>query len=107
VRWTVAAIVIGPLLGLAAYLGRRGSARERAVAAACICGVLIGEGVQRLARLDSADAAGWISLSGGAGLALAAVVFLARSMIDRALAVVAVAIITGLVYVAYGQTVLD
>jgi hypothetical protein len=72
VLWTMAALWIGPLTGIGAFLVRWGSAGERMSALLVLTGVLAGEGAY-LVRLAGLPKPGWVELvvavllAGGAG----------------------------------------
>lgn len=60
--WTMAALWIGPLVGLAAFHVRWGSARQRIVAAAAMAGVVAGEGLY-LIRIAGVPRSGWVEVA--------------------------------------------
>jgi len=100
--WTVAAVWIGPVAGLAAFAVRWGSARDRIVALLAFCGVLGGEGMY-LAHVAGVPRAGIVEVvlaTVGAGIALVAVPVTPWWRLGGALAGIAVA--AG-VYLAYAQ----
>jgi hypothetical protein len=103
--WTVAALVIGPLVGLAAWSIRAGRPSARAVALGALGGLLIGEGLHRLIRLSSDDVAGWIAVGVGFVGALAGQWSAPRrSGRDWLAWAAALVLLTGLTYAAYGHT---
>jgi Family of unknown function (DUF6518) len=61
VLWTMAAMWIGPLAGLGAFLARWGSARERMSTLLVLAGVLAGEGAY-LIRLAGLPKPGWVEI---------------------------------------------
>jgi hypothetical protein len=97
--WTMAALLIGPPAGLAADLWSRGSRLPRLIAGLAMCGVVVGEALHAIARISSADSAGWVEflvgvvaaavlcrdvrdvrdalVAGGTGLAVTLIVFAA------------------------------
>lgn len=100
--WTVAALWIGPLAGLAAFAVRWGSAHHRVLAVLAFCGVVGGEGAYlwRLADVAAAGIVELIAAGVGAAAALIAVPAAVRSRVLAALAGSGV----GLgVYLAYAQ----
>ncbi len=98
--WVVAAFVVGPIAGVAAFYARRGQPRQRVAAAAAVCGIVAGEGAYALVRLAH-PTQGWTEL----GLAVSAVgvvaVTLGRSWSDRAVGLGAATIAAVLVFGAY------
>lgn len=102
--WTVAAIVIGPLLGLAAWSIRAGRPTARAVAIGAIGGLVIGEGLHRLIRLSSDDIAGWVAVVAGfVGVAITQS-HVNRRPVGETLALIAsLVLVAGLTYAAYGH----
>ena len=100
VLWTVAALWIGPLTGLAAYRARWGDAAQRMTSLAAIAGVIAGEGAY-LVRIADVVRAGW------AEIAVAAVITAGALATGRAptrirLAALATGIAVGAaVYLAY------
>jgi hypothetical protein len=70
--WTMAALWIGPLIGLAAYAVRWGPSHHRALALSAFAGVVAGEGWY-LIRIAAVPASGWVELGAAtvvAGLAV-------------------------------------
>ena len=104
--WVVAAVVIGPLAGWAAWLVRRGRAAERLCAAVGVCGVVVGEGLHAVLRISRSSAAGWTEIVLGATVALALVAGLPTPVRGR-LAAAGVGVVVALaVFAVYGETVL-
>jgi hypothetical protein len=103
--WTLAAVWIGPLAGLGAYLARWGRADHRVIALAAVCGVIAGEGVY-LVRLAGVPRAGWVEVLIGLAGAGAAVVAVPASLRARVSAVGVGLAIAASVYVAYSQPLL-
>jgi hypothetical protein len=100
ILWTVAALWIGPLTGLAAYRARWGDAAQRMTSLAAIAGVIAGEGAY-LVRIADVVKAGWVEIAIGTvitALALAGGRAPARARLGALAAGVFVA---GAVYVAY------
>lgn len=98
--WTVAALWIGPLTGLAAYRARWGDVAARMTALAAIAGVVAGEGVY-LVRFGGMVRSGWVEI--GLGMTATAVALTLRPAAAR---VRAGALLSGLVvaiavYAAY------
>ncbi len=100
--WTIAALWIGPLAGLAAFHARWGRPDHRAVALLAGCGILAGEGgyLWRLAGVPIAGRVETVLAVGAAAAVLAGVpaAFRARLLASAAGLVVALG-----VYVAYSQ----
>jgi hypothetical protein len=106
VLWTVAALWIGPLAGLAGYWWRHGSP-ARSVASGCgLAGVMAGEGLHALVR-NGATASGAAELAAGAVLAVVALSLRRARWSERALAVGVGLLVVGLTFLAYGETVLS
>jgi hypothetical protein len=103
--WTVAALWIGPLAGLAAFAIRWGSPQHRVLALLTFCGVVGGEGAY-LWRLAEVPAAGIAELA-AAGVGAAAVMIAVPAAVGaRVLAAVGgIAVAVG-VYLAYAQPVI-
>jgi hypothetical protein len=106
VLWTMAALVIGPLAGAAAYYWRRGTATERTVSAIGLCGVVAGEGIHALLRVSSDRGAGWAELVLAGGFAVVAMLGSSAPPRGRVLAVVVGIAAAAAVYLAYGDTLL-
>lgn len=100
--WTLAALWIGPLAGLAAWAVRWGRPDQRTVALAALAGVVAGEGLY-LIRVAAVPRSGWVEV----GLAVigAAVTLLALPAAVRArlTALSAGVLVTAAVYLAYSQ----
>ena len=62
ILWTVAALWIGPLTGLAAYRARWGDAAQRMTSLAAIAGLIAGEGAY-LVRIADVVRAGWAEIA--------------------------------------------
>lgn len=100
VLWTVAALWIGPLTGLAAYRARWGEASQRMAALTAIAGVIAGEGAY-LARVADVVRAGWVEIVLGTAITVAT---LAANRAPARARIAALAVGTGVagaVYVAY------
>jgi hypothetical protein len=100
VFWTVAAIWIGPLIGLAAFRARWGSAEQRMTAFAILAGVVAGEGCY-LIRLASVPTAGWVEVVLAATLASWAITTGEVPSRARSAALATGAITAVAVYLAY------
>jgi hypothetical protein len=104
VVWTVAALWVGPLAGLAGWAWRQGRPTASLVGAFGILGVVLGEGVDLIRRVQRPDA-GWGEIT--AAVAVAAVVVTAsRASWPQRLAGVATGVVVALgVYSVYGIAV--
>jgi hypothetical protein len=100
VLWTVAALWIGPLTGLAAYRARSGDPAQRMTALAALAGVLAGEGAY-LVRIAGVPMSGWVELALAAALATGATVTGSVSLRVRSAALAVGALVAAAVYVAY------
>lgn len=103
--WTVAALWIGPLAGLAAFLVRWGEPAQRVVAALAMWGVVGGEGgyLWRLAEVPKAGVVEMVLAVVGSAAVLVAVRAPAPA---RWLAVGAGVAVGAVVYLAYSQPLL-
>jgi len=105
VLWTVAALWIGPLAGVAAYYWRRGSAVQSVLSGVAVAGLVAGEGlhlVRRAGRLD----AGWGELVAAAALAAVVLATSRTARRYRGAALVAGGAVALVTYAVYGQTIL-
>jgi Family of unknown function (DUF6518) len=102
ILWTLAALWIGPLAGLAAFHARWGPPSQRIVALLAFCGVLGGEGAY-LWRLADVPAAGAVEVAAAGVGAFCALVALPASVRDRMLAAGAAALVGSGVFLAYSQ----
>ncbi|MDT4922266.1 MAG: hypothetical protein QOI15_3168 [Pseudonocardiales bacterium] len=98
--WTVAALWIGPLTGLAAYRARWGDTAARMTALAAIAGVVAGEGVY-LVRIAGMIKSGWLEIGVGAAVAAAAMALRPAPAHIRAGAVLSGIVVAVAVYAAY------
>jgi hypothetical protein len=100
--WTVAALWIGPLVGLAAFAVRWGSAQHRVLALLALCGVVGGEGAYlwQLAGVPVAGIVEMIAAGMGTAAALIAVPAGGRA---RLIATAGGALVAAGVYAAYSQ----
>lgn len=100
--WTVAALWVGPLAGLAGFCVRRSPATYRVVAGLGLCGVLAGEGLHLAIRLHY-TAAGAGELGVALGAAVAVLVCIPADLRARAAGLAAgtfVAIFVAIMYAA-------
>jgi hypothetical protein len=102
VLWTMAALWIGPLTGLGAFLARWGSAGERMSALLVLAGVLAGEGAY-VVRLAGPPAPGWAELASAVLLAALAGTSARVAATRRAGALALGAVTAGAVYLAYSS----
>jgi hypothetical protein len=98
--WTIAALWIGPLTGLAAFRARWGAAEQRMTALAAVAGVVAGEGCY-LIRLAGVPKAGWVEVVLGASLAIWAITSGSVPLRARSAALTVGAITASAVYLAY------
>jgi Family of unknown function (DUF6518) len=105
ILWTMAALWIGPLTGLAGFAARWGTAEQRTLALAAVAGVLAGEGAY-LVRLAGLPRSGWVELVLAAVLTVAALAATPVHSRHRLLALTIGAVVAGAVYVAYGSRLL-
>jgi hypothetical protein len=75
VLWTVAALWIGPLTGLAAYHARWGAIPQRMFGLTAIAGVIAGEGAY-LVRVGGMVKSGWVEICVGTAITAAALLLL-------------------------------
>jgi hypothetical protein len=104
--WVAAAIIGGPLVGLAAWWWRRGRVTAGLAAVLAICGVVVGEGVHGLVRISSTSAAAWVEVVLGGVVAF---LLLARSRArwrDRLLPIGVGVLVAAAVVIVYGETAL-
>ncbi len=104
--WIAAALVVGPLVGYAAWLLRRGRPAVRDAAGLAMCGVVAGEGVHGVVRISHTSTAAWVEIVLST---VVAIVLLARSAASWGArsGAVGVGVCTALaVAVVYGETVL-
>jgi len=100
VLWTVAALWIGPLTGLAAYRARWGDAAQRMTALAAIAGVIAGEGVY-LVRIGGMVRSGWVEIVIGALITATALAWGRAPWRARASALATGTGVAAAVYIAY------
>jgi uncharacterized membrane protein len=105
ILWTVAAIWVGPLAGVAAQLVRHGAPAQRVTALLAVCGVVVGEGCYLL-RLAGVPATGRVEIGIGLLAALAAVMFVPAAIQARLAAIAAGVLVAGSVYVLYSQPII-
>ncbi len=98
--WTVAALWIGPLLGLAAFAVRWGPNEHRTVALSAVAGVVAGEGWY-LIRIAGLPGSGWVELGVAAAVGAGAQVGSARTAQTRFSAIGAGVLTAVIVYSAY------
>jgi hypothetical protein len=100
--WTVAALWIGPLAGLAAFHARWGRPDHRVVALVAGCGILAGEGLY-LWRLAGVPGAGRVEALVGVAAAAAALSLVPAPVRARLIASGAGLLVATAVYLAYSQ----
>ncbi|MDT4913628.1 MAG: hypothetical protein QOC66_2756 [Pseudonocardiales bacterium] len=101
VLWTMAALWIGPLVGIAAFAARWGTAVQRMAALTGLAGVLAGEG-GHLIRLAGLPKPGWVEVVLAAVLATEALTSGRVPVRMRAAALGLGAATAAAVYLAYG-----
>jgi hypothetical protein len=105
VLWTCAALVIGPLAGLAARWVRRGTPTERTVAVLGLCGVASGEAWHGLARIPGHLAVGRLELLLAVTVAVVMTLFGGAPVRGRVLGVVTGLVTASAVALVYGAPV--
>lgn len=100
ILWTVAALWIGPLAGLAAHRGRWGDAAQRMASFAAIAGVIAGEGAY-LVRIAGVVSAGWAEIVVGTVITAMALAWGRAPARARLAALAAGLVVAGAVYTAY------
>jgi hypothetical protein len=89
--WGAAGLVAGPLLGLAAWWVRNGTAAQAGLGAGALAGVLVGEGAYGLTVVGDTTEPEYWWLQVGAGV----VVWLATTWWHRSLTTLTTALVTG------------
>jgi Family of unknown function (DUF6518) len=106
--WGLAAVLVGPALGLAGYGVRRGTRTAAAWSIGAVTGILIGEGVYRLTFISTTTSPvyWWAELA--VGLALLVTLIEARRLasIEALLAFGVAVITTGTFLLAYSQNLI-
>jgi hypothetical protein len=102
ILWTMAALWIGPLTGLAGFFARWGPVELRMLALGAVAGMLAGEGGY-LVRLAGLPRPGWVELVLAAFLAAAALGSGRDHNRGRIRAVAIGTVVAGAVYMAYGS----
>ena len=104
--WSIAAVLIGPVLGLGAFWLMRGPVLLGAVGVSCMSGVLVGEGVHGL--LYVADTTyppyWWGSVLTGAGLLLWSLVRKLHGASAVSLAILSTGVVSAAFVVVYANT---
>lgn len=95
--WLVAALVGGPLYGLAGRWWRRETDARHVLGLALIGGVFVAEGLSTLLQNPRQPIVGWVELAIGVTVAVA----LARTRRDRVLGLLALPVVAALGIVAY------
>lgn len=103
--WLSAAIVIGPIVGLAAGWWTNGRVIGRLGAAAAMSGIVLGEGVHGLIRVDRTGFPWWTEAVLGAVVGGLAAAHYGRSTFWRAIGIAVTLVIAAAVYGVYGDTV--
>ncbi len=104
--WTAAALVAGPLAGLAAYHLRQGGATGRVVSLLSVCGVVVGEGLYGLARIPPHRLASQVEIAIGLTVAVIGLLASRAPVSGRAAAIPLGAVIAAAVFVFYVDPVL-
>jgi Family of unknown function (DUF6518) len=101
--WMLAALVVGPVIGLAAVCWRAHSETLRALAGAVPSAILIGEGVYGLVKIaDTTSPVYWIaSIAGGVAILTWTVLKRVSARSARLLAIVATAVSASAFFFAY------
>jgi hypothetical protein len=109
--WSVAAVVIGPIVGWCAGAVRLGDARRRTAGGCAIGGIVTGEAVHLIVRVGNHETAGWVMLVVGIAWVLEMLVWVPTPWLskagatDRLIGLVVAGVFVLLTYVAYGQAV--
>ena len=104
--WTAAALVVGPFVGLAAAWWTGGTELQRLAAAAAMSGIVLGEGMHGLIRIDRHGSQWWVEIVLGLGVGAAVSNHRGRTAGERLAAVASVFLAAGVVFVAYGSTLM-
>jgi hypothetical protein len=103
--WVVAAIVVGPVVGLAAGWWTGGRLMGRLAAASVMSGIVLGEGVHGLVQVDFRGVQWWIEVVLGAAAGSIAATYYGKSTFWRVVGIVGTLVVAGAVYAVYGDTV--
>lgn len=100
--WTLAALWVGPLAGLAAWAVRWGRPDQRSIALAAMAGVVAGEGCY-LIRVAAVPRSGWVEVVIAVAGAAVTLVALPAAVRARVTALGVGLFVTAAVYLAYSQ----
>lgn len=103
--WIAAAIVVGPVVGLAAGWWTGGRLMGRLAASAIMSGIVLGEGVHGLVRVEFDGIQWWIEVALGAALGSIAATYYGKSTFWRVLGIIGTLVVAGAVYAAYSDRV--
>jgi Family of unknown function (DUF6518) len=103
--WVAAAIVVGPIVGLAAGWWTGGRLMGRLAAASVMSGIVLGEGVHGLVRVEFSGIQWWIEVVLGAAVGSIAATYYGKSTFWRVVGILGTLVVAGAVYAAYGDTV--
>lgn len=101
--WGLAAVVVGPVLGVSAAWARGTDRRRIAAGTAMVAGILVGEGVYGLTRIaDSTSSAYWVvQITVGLGIVIATSAVRLRRTASIVLCVALTGLAASGIYVAY------
>jgi len=102
VLWTAAALVIGPVVGLAAVWWAGGDRWRQLAAAVAMCGIVVGEGLHGIVRIERGGVQWWTEVVIGGSLATIAIVRYGQSTKQRAAGAGAALLVAGVIFVLYG-----
>jgi len=105
--WAAAAIVVGPVVGLAAGWWTGGRMMGRLAASSVMCGIVLGEGLHGLIRIEFSGIQWWVEVVLGAALGSIAATYYGKSTFWRVIGMIGTLLVAGAVYAVYGERVND
>lgn len=102
VIWVAAAVVIGPVVGWAAGWWSADRSWRRLAAAAAMVGIVIGEGLHGLLRIDGGGPQWWLEVLAGSAIGAIALIRYGRTAPQRVFGGLGALAVAILVFVAYG-----
>jgi hypothetical protein len=103
--WIAAAIVVGPVVGLAAGWWTGGRLMGRLTASSMMSGIVLGEGVHGLVRVEFGEMRWWIEVVLGAAVGSIAATYYGKSTFWRVVGIGATLVVAAAVYAAYSDRV--
>jgi hypothetical protein len=103
--WIVAAIVVGPIVGLAAGWWTGGHPVGRLAASAIMSGIVLGEGIHGLVRVEFEGIQWWIEVVLGAAVGSITATYYGKSTFWRVVGILGTLVVAGAVYAAYSDRV--